>query len=52
MVGDERYLDCASIREQDEIGMHASKDRVTTAMGNSGYRWARGRTTINLTLRM
>jgi predicted ATPase with chaperone activity len=25
-----------------------SKDRVTTAIDNSGYRWARGRMTINL----
>ncbi len=31
-----------------DVAVKESKDRVTTAIGNSGYRWARGRTTINL----
>jgi magnesium chelatase family protein len=31
-----------------DTAVKESKDRVTTAIGNSGYRWARGRTTINL----
>jgi magnesium chelatase family protein len=31
-----------------DVAVKESRDRVTTAIGNSGYRWARGRTTINL----
>lgn len=31
-----------------DTAVKESKDRVTTAMANSGYRWPRGRTTINL----
>jgi magnesium chelatase family protein len=31
-----------------DAAVKESKDRVTTAIENSGYRWARGRTTINL----
>lgn len=31
-----------------DTAVKESKDRVTTAIGNSGYRWSRGRTTINL----
>lgn len=31
-----------------DAAVKESKDRVTTAMANSGYRWPRGRTTINL----
>lgn len=31
-----------------DAAVKESKDRVTTAMVNSGYRWPRGRTTINL----
>lgn len=31
-----------------DAAVKESKDRVTTAIGNSGYRWARGRMTINL----
>ncbi|HSI10735.1 MAG TPA: YifB family Mg chelatase-like AAA ATPase [Chthoniobacter sp.] len=31
-----------------DVAVKESKDRVTTAIQNSGYRWPRGRTTINL----
>ncbi len=31
-----------------DTAVKESKDRVTTAISNSGYRWPRGRTTINL----
>jgi magnesium chelatase family protein len=31
-----------------DAAVRESRDRVTTAIGNSGYRWPRGRTTINL----
>jgi len=31
-----------------DTAVKESKDRVTTAVGNSGYRWPKGRTTINL----
>jgi magnesium chelatase family protein len=31
-----------------DAAVKESKDRVTTAIGNSGYFWPRGRTTINL----
>jgi len=31
-----------------DVAVKESKDRVTTAIGNSGYHWPRGRTTINL----
>ncbi|MFZ4483479.1 MAG: YifB family Mg chelatase-like AAA ATPase, partial [Chthoniobacterales bacterium] len=31
-----------------DVAVKESKDRVTTAIANSGYRWPRGRTTINL----
>ncbi len=31
-----------------DVAVKESKDRVTTAIQNSGYRWAKGRTTINL----
>ena len=31
-----------------DAAVKESKDRVTTAMANSGYRWPRGRMTINL----
>ena len=31
-----------------DVAVKESKDRVTTAVQNSGYRWPRGRTTINL----
>jgi len=31
-----------------DAAVKESKDRVTTAIQNSGYRWPRGRTTINL----
>ncbi|MDR3405037.1 MAG: YifB family Mg chelatase-like AAA ATPase [Chthoniobacter sp.] len=31
-----------------DAAVKESKDRVTTAVQNSGYRWSRGRTTINL----
>ena len=31
-----------------DTAVKESKDRVTTAVGNSGYRWPPGRTTINL----
>jgi magnesium chelatase family protein len=31
-----------------DTAVKESKDRVTTAIDNSGYRWARGRMTINL----
>jgi len=31
-----------------DVAVKESKDRVTTAVANSGYRWPRGRTTINL----
>ena len=31
-----------------DTAVKESKDRVTTAVANSGYRWPRGRTTINL----
>src|SRR4051794_20103860 len=31
-----------------DTAVKESKDRVTTAIGNSGYYWPRGRTTINL----
>lgn len=31
-----------------DAAVKESKDRVTTAIANSGYRWPRGRTTINL----
>lgn len=31
-----------------DTAVKESKDRVTTAVGNSGFRWPRGRTTINL----
>jgi magnesium chelatase family protein len=31
-----------------DAAVKESKDRVTTAVTNSGYRWPRGRTTINL----
>src|SRR4051812_47649869 len=31
-----------------DTAVKESKDRVTTAVGNSGYFWPRGRTTINL----
>ncbi len=31
-----------------DTAVKESKDRVTTAIANSGYRWPRGRTTINL----
>ena len=31
-----------------DAAVKESKDRVTTAVANSGYRWPKGRTTINL----
>jgi magnesium chelatase family protein len=31
-----------------DTAVKESRDRVTTAIGNSGYFWPRGRTTINL----
>ena len=31
-----------------DVAVKESKDRVTTAISNSGYHWLRGRTTINL----
>ncbi len=31
-----------------DAAVKESRDRVTTAIGNSGYHWPRGRTTINL----
>jgi magnesium chelatase family protein len=31
-----------------DVAVKESKDRVTTAVANSGYRWPKGRTTINL----
>src|SRR3982750_625916 len=31
-----------------DTAVKESKDRVTTAIGNSGYFWPRGRTTVNL----
>ena len=31
-----------------DVAVKESKDRVTTAISNSGYNWPRGRTTINL----
>jgi magnesium chelatase family protein len=31
-----------------DVAVKESKDRVTTAIANSGYHWPRGRTTINL----
>src|SRR6187397_3551586 len=31
-----------------DTAVKESQDRVTTAIGNSGYYWPRGRTTINL----
>src|ERR1700682_1138372 len=31
-----------------DAAVKESRDRVTTAIGNSGYYWPRGRTTINL----
>ena len=31
-----------------DTAVKESRDRVTTAITNSGYRWPRGRTTINL----
>src|ERR1700759_1751614 len=31
-----------------DAAVKESKDRVTTAITNSGYRWPKGRTTINL----
>ena len=31
-----------------DVAVKESKDRVTTAVSNSGYHWPRGRTTINL----
>ncbi len=31
-----------------DAAVKESKDRVTTAVSNSGYYWPRGRTTINL----
>jgi magnesium chelatase family protein len=31
-----------------DVAVKESKDRVTTAISNSGYHWPRGRTTINL----
>lgn len=31
-----------------DVAVKESKDRVTTAIGNSGYRWPKGRTTVNL----
>lgn len=31
-----------------DVAVKESRDRVTTAIANSGYRWPRGRTTINL----
>ncbi|MEI9897196.1 MAG: YifB family Mg chelatase-like AAA ATPase [Chthoniobacter sp.] len=31
-----------------DVAVKESKDRVTTAIQNSGYRWPRGRTTVNL----
>lgn len=31
-----------------DVAVKESRDRVTTAVNNSGYRWPRGRTTINL----
>ena len=31
-----------------DVAVKESRDRVTTAIGNSGYHWPRGRTTINL----
>ncbi|MCX6966335.1 MAG: YifB family Mg chelatase-like AAA ATPase, partial [Verrucomicrobia bacterium] len=31
-----------------DTAVKESRDRVTTAVGNSGYRWPKGRTTINL----
>ncbi len=31
-----------------DVAVKESRDRVTTAIDNSGYKWARGRTTINL----
>src|SRR3954469_19134722 len=31
-----------------DAAVKESRDRVRTAIGNSGYRWPRGRTTVNL----
>ena len=31
-----------------DVAVREARDRVTTAVGNSGYRWSHGRTTINL----
>jgi magnesium chelatase family protein len=31
-----------------DTAVKESKDRVTTAISNSGYYWPRGRTTVNL----
>ena len=31
-----------------DVAVKESRDRVTTAVSNSGYNWPRGRTTINL----
>ena len=31
-----------------DVAVKESRDRVTTAISNSGYHWPRGRTTINL----
>ena len=31
-----------------DVAVREARDRVTTAIGNSGYRWAHGRMTINL----
>ena len=31
-----------------DVAVKESRDRVTTAVANSGYRWPKGRTTINL----
>ena len=31
-----------------DTAVKESRDRVTTAIGNSGFRWPRGRTTVNL----
>ncbi len=31
-----------------DVAVKESKDRVTTAISNSGYHWPRGRTTVNL----
>ena len=31
-----------------DVAVKECKDRVTTAVANSGYRWPRGRCTVNL----